>query len=206
MEGMIGEIRGFAGSFAPRDWAFCQGQLLAIAQNTALFSILGTTYGGDGRTTFGLPDLRGRVPISEGRGPGLSNRIRGSFSGTETVSLDVPQIPSHSHTTTAQLIGATISGTASATMHINNDSSGVEGGSGAFLGKPDNDAIYASDVNGSELNPQAITVDTSELKVDIQGASVTVNPTGGSRAHDNMQPYLVINWLICLWGEYPQRS
>lgn len=88
----------FAGNFAPQGWAFCDGQLLAVSQNDALFSLFGTTYGGDGRTTFGLPDLRGRVPIHAGTGPGLSNRRLGSKAGTESVTLTGSQIPSHAHT------------------------------------------------------------------------------------------------------------
>lgn len=97
-EGFLGEVKLFAGNFAPRGWAFCQGQLLSISQNTALFSILGTTYGGDGRTTFGLPDLRGRVPAGTGSGPGLSNYSLGQKIGTETVTLTNSNLPSHAHT------------------------------------------------------------------------------------------------------------
>ena len=96
-EPFVGEIRMFAGNFAPRGHAFCEGQLLAVSQNDALFSLLGTTYGGDGRTTFGLPDLRGRVPIHQGTGPGLTNRRIGALGGAERVTLAVTQIPSHSH-------------------------------------------------------------------------------------------------------------
>lgn len=96
-EPFVGEIRMFAGSFAPRGWAFCDGQLLAVSQNDALFSLLGTIYGGDGRTTFGLPDMRGRVPIHAGSGPGLSPRRLGAKAGAESVTLTVNQMPSHSH-------------------------------------------------------------------------------------------------------------
>ena len=98
---MIGEIRLFAGNFAPRNWAFCNGQLLSISQNTALFSILGTTYGGDGRVTFALPDLRSRVPIHPGQGPGLSNYVLGQTGGVETVTLTQNQLPSHTHSVNA---------------------------------------------------------------------------------------------------------
>ncbi len=104
----IGEIRMFGGTFAPRNWAFCEGQLLPISQNTALFSLLGTTYGGDGRTTFALPDLRGRAPIHHGQGAGLSNYTLGQRSGQETVTLTTNQLPSHNHSITASL-DATIS-------------------------------------------------------------------------------------------------
>ena len=96
-EPFIGEIRMFAGNFAPRSWAFCDGQLLAVSQNDALFSLLGTIYGGDGRTTFGLPDLRGRIPIHAGSGPGLSARKLGARGGSEKVSVTANQLPSHGH-------------------------------------------------------------------------------------------------------------
>ena len=96
-EGMIGEIKLFAGNFAPSTWAICNGQLLPISQNQALFSILGTTYGGDGRNTFALPDLRGRVPVSPGQGPGLSNYVLGQQTGAESITLNVNQLPSHNH-------------------------------------------------------------------------------------------------------------
>ena len=98
----IAEIRIFAGNFAPRGWAFCDGQLLPIAQNTALFSLVGTIYGGDGRTTLGLPDLQGRAPMHPGRGPGLTTRRLGQRAGSETVTLTEDQIPSHSHTARGQ--------------------------------------------------------------------------------------------------------
>ena len=101
VETFLGEIRMFAGNFAPTGWAFCQGQLLPIAQNTALFSLLGTTYGGDGRTSFALPDLRGRVPVGFGQGPGLSNRVIGDQFGSELVTLNINQMPSHNHTVNA---------------------------------------------------------------------------------------------------------
>ncbi len=96
-EPFVGEIRMFAGNYAPRGWAFCDGQLLAVSQNDALFSLLGTVYGGDGRTTFGLPDLRGRVPIHPGTGPGLSPVRQGQKGGQEDVTLTVNQLPSHNH-------------------------------------------------------------------------------------------------------------
>lgn len=96
-EPFVGEVRMFAGNFAPRGWAFCDGQLLAVSQNDALFSLLGTIYGGDGETTFGLPDLRGRLPIHAGTGPGLSSRRLGAKAGAENETLTVNQIPSHTH-------------------------------------------------------------------------------------------------------------
>lgn len=101
----VGEVRWFAGNFAPRDWAFCDGQLLPIASNTALFSLLGTTYGGDGRTTFGLPDMRGQAMVHAGRGPGLTDRRQGQRSGTENVVLNTNQLPAHTHTLRADSSG-----------------------------------------------------------------------------------------------------
>ncbi len=96
-EPFVGEIRMFGGNFAPRGWAFCEGQLVAVSQNDALFSLFGTLYGGDGRTTFGLPDLRGRIPICAGTGPGLSPRRLGAKGGDEKVTLTSTQLPAHSH-------------------------------------------------------------------------------------------------------------
>jgi microcystin-dependent protein len=98
-EPYVGEIRLFAGSFAPRGWALCDGQLLSVSSNDALFSLFGTIYGGDGRTTFGLPDMRGRIPVHQGTGPGLSNRRLGSKGGAETVTLTENQLPAHAHAT-----------------------------------------------------------------------------------------------------------
>lgn len=100
-EPFVGEIRMFAGNFAPRSWAFCDGQLLAVSQNDALFSLFGTIYGGDGRTTFGLPDMRGRIPIHAGAGPGLSNRRLGSKAGNESVTLSANEVGAHTHSFTA---------------------------------------------------------------------------------------------------------
>jgi microcystin-dependent protein len=97
MDPFLGEIRLFAGNFAPRSWALCNGQIMSIAQNTALFSLLGTTYGGNGQTTFALPDLRGRVPVHAGQGPGLTNYDLGQQGGTETQTLTTSQIPAHTH-------------------------------------------------------------------------------------------------------------
>lgn len=100
-EPFVGEVRMFAGNFAPRGWALCDGQLMAVSQNDALFSLLGTIYGGDGRTTFGLPDMRGRIPIHAGTGPGLSPRRLGAKGGAENVTLTANQLPSHNHSISA---------------------------------------------------------------------------------------------------------
>jgi len=107
MEPFIGEIRMFAGNYAPRDWALCDGQNISIQENDALYSLLGTTYGGDGRTSFALPDLRGRIPIHFGIGPGLSPRGLGMKSGAEVVAINTIQLPSHSHTLEASSVAAT---------------------------------------------------------------------------------------------------
>lgn len=112
-EPYVGEIRMFSGNFAPRGWAFCDGQLLAVSQNDALFSLLGTIYGGDGRTTFGLPDMRGRIPLHQGSGPGLSNRRLGGKGGAENETITTNQMPSHSHNlnaNTAEFTGSAPSG------------------------------------------------------------------------------------------------
>ncbi len=106
-EPFVGQIKIFAGNFAPRGWAFCDGQLLAVSQNDALFSLLGTIYGGDGRTTFGLPDLRGRIPLHAGQGPGLSNRRLGSKGGSENETLTYNQLPSHTHDFQANSVAGT---------------------------------------------------------------------------------------------------
>lgn len=203
MEGTIGEIRGFGGNFAPRNWAFCNGQLIAINQNQALFSIIGTIYGGDGRTTFALPDLRGRAPLSSGTGPGLSPRPLGQRSGTEIVTLTTNQMPSHNHYLTSSP-GAVI-GAATATMNVNNTTSSSSNPSGNYLGVEQGAlGLYESTTDGSTLAAGAITVNMTGLGLDTSKIGIT--PTGGSQYHNNMQPYLVIHWVICLQGVFPSRS
>ena len=175
-EPFIGQIMMFAGNFAPRDWAFCDGQLLSIAQNTALFSILGTTYGGNGQTTFALPDLRGRVPIQQGQGPGLSPYILGQASGVENVTLLISNIPAHTHS-----LGAS-SG--------QGDSPSPEGAVPAVTVDPNSQ---------QPLNSYASTPNTSM-------AATSVGLAGGSQPHTNIQPYLSINFIIALEGIFPSRS
>ena len=135
-EPFLGQITLFAGNFAPRGWAFCAGQILSIAQNTALFSILGTTYGGNGQTTFALPDLRGRVPVGPGQGPGLSIVNLGQTGGTETTQLTVNQLPQHSHPAGATQAGASSTRPAG--------------------GVPSAGGSYAASSDGSTLNPNFI--------------------------------------------------
>lgn len=194
MEGNIGEIRAFGGNFAPRAWALCNGQLLSIAQNTALFSILGTTYGGDGRTTFALPDLRGRIPISAGTGPGLSTHKLGARSGIEEVYLNQLQIPSHTHQATFTQTAGVVS------ILAVEDDADSDSPAGNYLAIPDitgTNRIYSNDTPDKTLGA---------------GSSVTVTGmvqnglTGASQGHNNMAPYSVINWIICMQGVFPSRS
>ncbi len=175
-EPFIAEIRIFAGTFAPRSWAFCDGQLLPVSQNTALFSLIGTTYGGDGRTTTALPNLQGRAPMQPGRGPGLTARRLGQRTGVETVTLSEAQIPSHSHT----VRGRTGAGTPDLT--------------------PNNTASFSRNGFGDKLYQTTTTGTLDDL------ASGTLSTTGGSQAHTNMQPFLVMNFIIALQGLYPSRS
>jgi len=175
-EPFIGEIRLFAGNFAPSSWAFCDGQLLAVSQNDALFSLLGTIYGGDGRTTFGLPDLRGRVPIHMGTGPGLTPKSIGQKSGLETVTITANQMPSHTHDITAQ--GQSASGESS------------DGSNKTWAGTA-RVAMYGNQANAN-MRSDAL--------------SVTMQNAGGSQAHNNVQPFLCIHYIIALFGIFPSRN
>jgi microcystin-dependent protein len=172
-EPFVAEIRIFAGNFAPRGWAFCNGQLLPISQNTALFSLIGTTYGGDGRTTTALPNLQGRAPMQPRRGPGLTDRRLGERGGVEQVSLTQEQMPNHGHTLRA---------------------SDLRAGSGAAVGnviaEPRDGQLYQTDTSSAlaEMNAQALP------------------NSGGSQPHNNMQPYLVMTFIIALVGLYPSRN
>ena len=183
----LAEIVMFGGNFAPRGWALCQGQLLAISSNSALFSLLGTTFGGDGRTTFGLPDLRGRTAIGAGHGPGLSDYRIGQRGGVESVTLNTTQIPSHNHAASATAT-ATLNGTDSL------GNSAVPGGN--TLASKNRTNIYSTGV--PDVAMQAGSVDVS--------ASVTVGNTGGNLAHENRMPYVVINHIIAIQGIFPSRS
>ncbi|MCE8006329.1 tail fiber protein [Aestuariivita sp.] len=177
-EPFIAEIRIFAGNFAPRGWAFCDGQLLPISNNTALFSLIGTTYGGDGRTTTALPNMQGRAPMHPGRGPGLTNRRLGQRVGSETVTLNEAQIPSHSH---------------SARATTNGGGSGIEPSNTTSLART---AGFPPDL--------LYQTNTSANLVDM--ASEAIGTTGGGQPHTNLQPFLVMNFIIALVGLYPSRS
>lgn len=180
---MMAEIRMFAGNFAPRSWAFCQGQILSIAQNTALFSLLGTTYGGNGQTTFALPDFRGRVPVGTGQGPGLPAVNLGEMSGSPTHTLLITEMPAHNHTITSTLNGT------SGTANSGNPGSAVFATSSTL-------SIYISSSVNPPLNrPFASTVISS-----------TAGITGGSQPFSIMQPYLGMNFIIAVEGVYPSRN
>jgi microcystin-dependent protein len=175
----IGQITMFGGNFAPRSWAFCDGQLLAISSNQALFAILGTTYGGDGRTTFALPDLRGRAPMHAGTGPGLSTRQLGSDGGTQSHTLTVPEMPLHTHAPVAATLNATAN--------------------------PAN----TSDPTGAALAIAPAYNDSASPVTAMRAGSVdhpAPNNTGSNASHNNMQPFKVINFIIALTGLFPSRN
>lgn len=154
MEPYVGQIQAFGFNFAPRNWAFCNGQLLPITQNTALFSLLGTTYGGDGRTTFGLPDLRGRSAVGQGHGPGLAQFMLGQFSGSETVSLQLANMPAHNHAVTATDSDAT-SDEASAGARLGTAGASIyaSGGTGTVQLAPDSTSQVGSNVPANNRDP-----------------------------------------------------
>jgi len=182
MEGTIAEIRMFAGNFAPRTWAFCSGQIISIAQNTALFSLLGTTYGGNGQTTFALPNLNGRVPVGTGTGPGLPNVQLGEVSGQNTVTLLPTNLPAHSHTVTASGSPACKSGAG------NSDTP-----AGNIPASSASDEIYSTPAGSTgAMAPMNVTGSTS-----IAGSSSPVSL---------MQPYLGMNYIICMFGIFPSRN
>lgn len=177
----LAEIKIFAGNFAPRGWAFCQGQILSIAQNTALFSLLGTTYGGNGQTTFALPDLRGRVPVGMGQGPGLSQYLLGQQAGLEAVTLLASEMPAHTHTATSTANARTPAGNSNdAAGRIWADDAGVSS------------ATYSTLAANAQMSPAAITT--------------TVAVAGGGQPHTNVQPYLALSFIIALQGIFPSRN
>lgn len=184
MDPFIGEIVMFGGNFAPRGWAFCQGQLLAISSHSALFSILGTTYGGDGRTTFALPDLRGRTAIQPGTGPGLSTIKLGQRGGAEYHTLNVLEMPNHSHGT------STMKGSIMANEEDgdNNDPQGRSFGVAAE-GEP-----YNSQPNDKVMAPNSVSITGNTLA------------TGGNQSFYMRNPFEGINFIIAMVGVYPSRS
>lgn len=176
----LGEIRLFGGTFAPRGWMLCNGALLAIAQNDALFALIGTTYGGDGQSTFGLPDLRGRVPVHQGQGPGLTNRVLGERSGTETVTLSTTQIPSHQHIPVATTAAGNV----------------TVPGPTVIPAKPV-DAISA---------PSLYVVPGTSTVTPTPMAATSVGVVGGSQPHSNEMPVLAANFIIAVEGIFPSRN
>lgn len=171
-EPFVAEIRIFAGNFAPRGWAFCNGQLLPISQNTALFSLIGTTYGGDGRSTTALPNLQGRAPMHAGRGPGLTDRRLGQRGGVDAVTLSESQMPQHNHLPVAT-----------------GDDADSDDPVGAATGNTVGVRLY-----NAATNPL----------VDFNAAALV--SSGGGGAHNNLQPFLTLNFIIALVGLYPSRS
>jgi len=167
----VAEIRIFGFNFAPKGWAFCNGQLLPISQNTALFSLLGTTYGGDGKSTFALPDMQGNAPMQPGQGQGLSLRDLGETSGVETVTLLVSEMPSHPHTLNCSIDDAD--------LRIPSPARSMAKSSGGNMYAP---------ANGNQMM-----------------AFQALPPAGGSLPHNNLQPYLTLNFCIALQGIFPQR-
>ena len=177
MEPYIGEIKMFAGTFAPSGWQLCNGQLLSISQNTALFSLLGTTYGGNGTTTFALPDLRGRAPIHQGQGNGLSNYVLGEVIGTENVTLSQQQMPVHTHNVRA------VSAPADQAVPTNFYPSAI-----------------IDPTTGSSTNSY------SDATADVSMNPGTITPAGGSLPVNIIQPILAVNFIIALTGVYPSRN
>jgi microcystin-dependent protein len=167
----LGEIRMFAGNFAPRGFALCNGQLLSIAQNSALFSLLGTTYGGDGQQTYALPNLQSRVPIGQGQGNGLSSRVMGESIGTESVTLITSQIPNHQH----------------AHVATTNPATAASGPSGAPA------ASATTNFYGSGA-------------ADLTMAPTAIGAAGGGLPHNNVAPYLALNFIIAVEGVFPSRN
>ncbi len=166
----IGEIRMFAGNFAPVGWAFCQGQLMPISENDTLFNLIGTTYGGDGQNTFALPDLQSRVPMHMGTGPNGQSYVIGEMAGEEIVTLTANQIPAHSHVPQA------------------NSASGSQSSPSGNVWANSTNLPYSGNAPAAALAPQAI------------------GSAGGSQPHDNMIPFLVINFIISLFGIFPTQN
>lgn len=181
----IGEIRLFAGNFAPAGWAFCEGQLLPIAENEALFMLIGTTYGGDGENTFGLPDLRGRVPIHMGTGTDGINYQIGQMGGVEEVTLTVQQIPNHAHKLKGPGMFAL--------------------GSGAG-NSPSPTSRYPAMIPGENLYSTSIRDGVYMHDPTVANPSSLLSAAGGSQPHNNMQPFLAVNFIISLFGIFPSPT
>ena len=167
----VGEIRMFGGNFAPAGWMFCQGQPLPISENETLFQLIGTTYGGDGQSTFNLPNISGRIPVHQGDGPSTSSRVLGELGGVPSVTLTTQQLAGHTH------------------------------------------ALQASQNIGNSSNPQGQVLATGtnvlvfrQINPNISMAPTMIGPAGGSQPHENMQPFLVITFIISLFGIFPSPT
>jgi len=187
MEEFIGTVKLFGFTYAPRGWMLAQGQLLSIAQNTALFSLLGTTYGGDGITTFALPDLQGRLAVGQGQLSGGSVYVMGETAGTESATLTTNQMPAHVHTATAAT---------TAILSAESTQANAQNPNGKCLASGTN--IYADEdpAANRQMATSCITATTT----------VTVNPTGGSQPFSILQPFLVTNYSVCVEGLFPSRN
>ncbi len=187
-EPFVGEIEAVGFNFAPVNWALCQGQLLPISQYTALFSLLGTTYGGDGRTTFALPDLRGRVAVGQGNG-----FIMGQIGGTTSATLQIINLPPHNHTASTTV---TVTGTAGIPA-VNTDGTTDTPASNAVLARMSRNNQYSTATPNVTMTAGPITANAS--------ATTTVGMTGGGQPFSIMQPYQVVNYIIALNGIFPSR-
>jgi microcystin-dependent protein len=201
-EGTIGEIRGFAGTFNPRNWAFCEGQTLQIAQNQALFSIIGNVYGGNGQTTFMLPDLRGRIPVGVGQGTNLTEYWNlGETNGVESTTLAIANMPSHNHVATTSSLNVTGTATGSIVPKCCTE----DGDQGTAVGNA------LASIAGGYVLPVDATGNMAPISANLAlngsvSGNVTIGNTGNSQAITNIQPSLAIHWIICLTGYYPMRD
>ncbi|MDO1530352.1 tail fiber protein [Fulvimonas sp. R45] len=189
MEVYLGTIQAFGFNFAPRGWANCSGQILGIAQNTALFSLLGTSYGGNGQTTFALPDLRGRAGLNMGQAPGLSTYNLGQAAGTENATLTLGNMPAHTHAATAST-AVQVAGTTSHPANTPTDTNMYLGASG---GGPGSATIWSDALN-------------SPVKMGGVSGSVQVGMAGSNLPFSLLNPYLVLNFCIALEGIFPPRD
>lgn len=199
-EPFIGEIRMFAGNFAPRDWAYCNGQLMAIADYNALFAIIGTYYGGDGRSTFALPDLRSRVPVGVGTGPGLMPYALAQRGGAESVILSQAQMPAHSHSVQASA-ASVLSGNIDVKIPVNSDEAEENSAVNHYLA-PTSAPAYAGDKTAGQYLGATEVNSTQDVTTSV---NVEIGQTGASQPLYNVQPYLGMHYIICLEGIFPPR-
>jgi len=200
-EPLVGQIMLFGGNYAPRGWAFCDGQLLSISEYPTLYSVIGTYYGGDGTTTFGLPDLRGRAAIGAGYGPGLSPYQVGQMGGSEYTLLTHANLPSHSH-------AAAISGTATATGAIRTSDTATQASPDGAYPAPLTASFGGEHVEakGYGTVPSGNTMASDDLNVDLSSVSVATGNTGGGEPVYHLQPYTATRYIIALDGVYPARN